>query len=137
MTKDNEAGCGMGGSLERGGRLRLRRVDRLQKPAEFEAVYARRQSAADESLIVYGRLNGLDRSRLGVSVSRRLGGAVVRNRWKRLIREAFRLLRSEFPAGVDLVVIPRPGAQADGETVRRSILRLADRVARKLGAGST
>ena len=61
-------------------------------------------------LVVQGCANGLPHTRLGLSVSRRVGNAVLRNRWKRIIREAFRTQRDELPVGLDLVVRPRRGA---------------------------
>ena len=82
---------------------------RMKTPAEFERCYERKRSASDGVLIVYACENDLDHPRLGCSVSRKVGDAVVRNRYKRLFREAFRLTQHELPAGVDLVLIPRPG----------------------------
>lgn len=104
---------------------------RLRKTADFERVYARRCSASDATLLVYGATSDLPHTRLGLSVSRKHGGAVKRNRWKRLLREAFRLSQAELPPGVDLVVIPRPG-EPELSKLRHSLVRLAARVAKKL-----
>jgi ribonuclease P protein component len=105
---------------------------RLKRPAEFDEVFRRKRSAADELIIVYARESGLEHTRLGLSVSRKMGGAVVRNRWKRLIREAFRTTRAKLPAGLDLVVIPRAGATPSLADLQESLPMLARRVAGKL-----
>ena len=105
---------------------------RIRRGIDFRRAYQRRCSAADERIIVYGRCNGLAHPRLGISASRRLGNAVVRNRWKRLLREAFRLTRSELPAEMDLIVIPRPTAKPTLASLVDSLPRLAARVAKKI-----
>lgn len=102
---------------------------RLRSRLDFGRVYRRRRSVSDEGLIVYGLPNELDRSRLGLSVSRKYGNAVARNRFKRLVREAFRLSRRDLPVGLDLIVIPRPGVVAELSTLRESLIRLASRLA--------
>src|SRR5688572_24130175 len=89
------------------GSLRFRKEEHLRRPADFESVFAHRCSASNGLLLVYGRPNGLPYARLGLSVSRKVGSAVRRNRLRRLYREAFRLSRCELPTGLDLVLIPR------------------------------
>ncbi len=56
---------------------------------------------------IHTRVNGLGRSRLGISVGRKFGPAVVRNRFKRMVREAFRLCGAVRAAGLDIVVVAR------------------------------
>jgi ribonuclease P protein component len=105
---------------------------RIRSAGDFRRAYQRRMSAADGQIVVFGHANGLTHPRLGVSASRRLGIAVVRNRWKRLLREAFRLTRSQLPAGIDLIVIPRPNVEPTLAALIDSLPRVAARVARKV-----
>jgi len=105
---------------------------RIRRGADFQRTYRQRLVASNSVLVVYGSDNQLPHPRLGLSVSRKVGGAVVRNRWKRLIREAFRLARPRLPEGVDLVVIPRPDAQPELEQIKEALVALAHRVEGKL-----
>ena len=113
-------------------------ADRLHSSSEFrrlQRIGARAQSA---HLVVYaGRLDDDDRCRLGVTVSRRIGNAVVRNRLRRRVRECFRLrLRPTLPAGTSMIVIARSGA---GELAMPEILAelaaATQNIVRKLSRG--
>ncbi len=106
--------------------------EHLRRPPDFKRVFDRRRSAADGKLIVYVCENGLAHSRLGLSVSRKNGNAVHRNRMRRLYREAFRLTKQEMPTGLDLVLVPRRPDQPDLEELKRALPRLVRQAARKL-----
>jgi ribonuclease P protein component len=105
---------------------------RLRRNRDFERVYRRRRAAGDECLLVFGAYNGLSHTRIGMAVPRKVGRAVVRNRWKRLVREAFRLQRQKLPTGIDLVVVVRGQKEPTLAIVTASLLHLVNRVEKKL-----
>jgi ribonuclease P protein component len=112
--------------------FRFRKHEHLRRAADFRRVYERRRSASDPLLLVYACENDLPYLRLGLSVSRKVGGAVQRNRLRRLYREAFRLTRHEMPIGFDLIVIPRRSEPPTLEQLHQSLPRLVRQLARKL-----
>jgi ribonuclease P protein component len=96
-------------------------------------VFDARHSAANNVLIVFAIPNGLEQSRLGISISRKAGNAVIRNRWKRLIREAFRKTRTEFAGTFDLVVIPqRNSPPPTAQSIMFSLQKLIAKLVKKL-----
>jgi len=113
----------------------FRPQEHLRRPGDFRRVYDRRRSASDRWLIVYACENGLPHRRFGMSVSRKVGPAVIRNRLRRLYREAFRLTRDALPAGLDIVVIPKGSAEPSLEQLKKALPQLVGQIARKLGEG--
>lgn len=112
---------------------RFLKTHRLRKRDEFQAVFVgRRTVARDDVLLIFGRRSELSHARLGLSVSKRLGNAPARNRWKRLLREAFRLDREQLPPGVDLVIIPQQKTPPHLTVIRRSLVSTARRLAKRL-----
>lgn len=88
------------------------RRGRLSRSADFDRVYRQGRSHANRALVLYAFPRGdEDPPRLGLSVSRKVGGAVERNKVKRLVREAFRAAVPQLKPGVDLVVVARPDAR--------------------------
>ena len=113
----------------------MQRRHRLKKSAEFQRVRANKRSWAHPLLVLYIAPNGLDISRVGISVTKRIGKAVARNRAKRLIREAVRHYLPGLPSGWDLVFIARAAiAEASFLQVREAVENVLRR-ARLLRAG--
>lgn len=88
--------------------LHFRPRHRLAHARQFQAVYGCRVRKSRGPLTVFARPNDLPHPRLGLSVGRRVGNAAVRNRIKRLLREAFRRLQHAAPVGYDLVISVAP-----------------------------
>lgn len=107
---------------------RLRREQRLSRQEQIDDCYRHGVRISARPLRLHVRRNGLERSRLAISVPGRVcRKAVQRSRWKRLIREAFRLNQSEIGAGLDIVAVPNQPPEnlkrQDVEEILLSLLR--------------
>ncbi|MBE0426341.1 MAG: ribonuclease P protein component [Nitrospirae bacterium] len=85
----------------------------LTRKRDFESVFKAGIALASKYLVIYAKNNKFDYNRLGLSVSKKTGGAVKRNRIKRLLREAMRKLSGELPPNYDFVIVARR-ASAEG-----------------------
>ena len=113
-------------------RFGISKEQRLRSPLDFARVYEQQQRAGDNHLLVFAAPNEQGRTRFGLSVSRKHGNAVRRARLKRLLREAVRLGQHDLPQGLDLILIPRQNSGAELDDYRRSLVRNAGRLARRL-----
>jgi len=103
----------------------------LRSSADFKHVYDVKCKAADGVLLVFAASNSTPTTRIGLSVSKKHGGAVVRNRLKRLLREAFRLSQHELPAGFDLIAIPLAKDRATLDAYRESLVKIVRRLTKR------
>ena len=85
--------------------MKFRPEQRIRRHADFQNVYEHGTRIPGRYYTLFSKPNGLTVGRLGIAATKRLGGAVVRNRAKRLIREVFR--RNDIAPGFDLIVVPR------------------------------
>lgn len=115
-----------------------RRRARITRSGDFDAVYRRGRSAANRHLVVYAFARDdapQAPARLGLSVSKKVGGAVERNRVKRVLRERFAEIAPSLPRGIDVVVIARPGCaeyveERGSAAIGARLAELAERVTR-------
>lgn len=99
--------------------------ERIKKNSQFKYIYNRGKSFADPNLVLYIVRNNKNTLRLGITVSKKIGNAVIRNRVKRLIRESFRLSRHRFKYGYDIIFVAR-GLSRQGiyKNIEKSVINL-------------
>ncbi|BBM87778.1 ribonuclease P protein component [Candidatus Uabimicrobium amorphum] len=106
---------------------------RLRAKSEFSAVFAAKKSHAARFLRCYYRKNSLSTARLGIVVSRKYGKAYERNRFKRIIRETFRLYKNRG-VSMDIVVLPnRRNKSLKYEDLAKDMFKLLEKSYRQLG----
>ena len=97
----------------------------LKKNSDFQNVYKNGKSYANKYLVMYVLKNELNRNRIGISVSKKVGNSVIRHRITRLIRESYRLQEDVFNSSLDIVVIARATAREVGyKEIESALLHL-------------
>ena len=97
----------------------------LKKNQDFQSVYRNGKSYANRLLVMYVLENNLDKNRLGISVSKKVGNSVVRHHVTRLVRESYRLQENIFNSGLDIVVVARANAaSASFREIESALLHL-------------
>lgn len=97
----------------------------LKKNHQFQFVYKNGRSYANKYLVMYVKENGMEKNRIGISVSKKVGNSVVRHRITRLVRESYRLHEAVFNSGLDIVIVARQNAASVGyEEVESALLHL-------------
>ena len=91
----------------------MKKTETIKENRTFRQIYRRGRSAVTPFLVLYCRPNRLGRNRLGITVSTKLGGAVVRNRARRRLREVYRLAQGDLVQGFDIIAVAR-GRAVDG-----------------------
>ncbi len=116
--------------------LLLSREQRIRSGGDFRRCYNGAR-AGDNHLLIFAIRNDIEFSRVGVSVSKRHGNAVKRNRKKRLLREAYRVQQHDLPGSLDLVLVPRQRADSGLNDFKASLRRLTRKLARRLESTPT
>ena len=88
----------------------MKKTVSIKENRTFRRIYQKGKSAVTPFLVLYCRPNGQNHNRLGVTVSTKLGGAVIRNRARRRLREVFRLAQPELKQGYDIILVARSRA---------------------------
>lgn len=110
------------------GKYSLRKSEHLRKNSDFRRVYSKGKSCADHFIVLFVLSNDLEGNRIGLSVSKKIGKAVKRNRVKRLFREVYRLNKDKIIQGIDLIFLARKDVvKLDFSKMEKSILRLYKR----------
>ena len=103
----------------------MKHSESLKKNMDFQNVYKNGKSYANKYLVMYILENNLNKNRIGISVSKKVGNSVIRHRITRLIRESYRLQEDMFNSSLDIVVIARGSAKEVGyKEIESALLHL-------------
>ena len=103
----------------------MKRFPSIKKNSDFQTIYRTAKSYANRQLVMYVRKTDGGQSRIGISVSKKVGNSVVRHHLARLVRESFRLNRDTLEEGLDIIVVARAAAKdSDYKTIERAFMHL-------------
>lgn len=112
----------------------FRKDQRVVRRDDFTRLLRDGACAADGTLVLFAmQASPGQRAKLGVTIPKKMGNAVVRNQWKRLIRESFRTQQEEIPAGCDYVIRPKKGADPVWTEIKKSVPKLAKKAVKRAG----
>ncbi|MBQ2839772.1 MAG: ribonuclease P protein component [Oscillospiraceae bacterium] len=101
----------------------------VKKNKDFRLIYKRGKSSVSPVLALYARKNKKPSNRIGITVSTKVGKAVVRNRVRRRIREAYRINEKSFLPGYDIIIVSRVrAAKASFREIEKNLLELSARL---------
>ncbi len=113
--------------------MQFRKSQRVVRSKQFTLILRKGACAADGVLVLFAvEAESTPSPRLGITIPKKMGNAVIRNRWKRLIRESFRTQQDQIPSGYDFIIRPKKGAQPAWETIRRSVPALARKAVKRI-----
>ena len=103
----------------------MKKTESIKKNELFREIYSTGKSYANKNLVMYMKRNNTKESRLGISVSKKVGNSVIRHRISRLVRESYRLNEDSILVGLDIVVVARIGAKGKSyREIEGSLLHL-------------
>lgn len=106
----------------------MKSEERLKKRSQFRYIYSKAKSQSNERLVMYKQRNGKSVNRIGISVSKKIGKSVVRNKVKRRIKESYRINRHLLKKGFDIIFVARRGIEkSDYNEIQKSVLNLLGR----------
>ena len=103
----------------------MKRFPSIRKNREFQSIYKSGRSYANRLLVMYAAPSERKETRIGISVSKKVGNSVVRHRVTRLVRESFRLHKDEIEEGLNIIVVARAAAKdSDFKKMESAFLHL-------------
>ncbi|NNE01054.1 MAG: ribonuclease P protein component [Pirellulaceae bacterium] len=116
-------------------RRRFKKSQRVIKSGEFTMILRQGTCVADGVIVLFASPSAPEQPpRIGITIPKKVGNAVTRNRWKRLIRESYRTQQEQIPRGIDLIVRPKRGAEPSWESIRKSIPKLAKKAVARMSS---